>query len=110
VARALGGNYFEFLLGRFTEPTALSIRTSGSTLVKKGGGHVGKDRRTAAEKAVSDARRPVVNKPRQVESLKVFQGGPRPRRLFFFTQPGWCVNWLNDRQFPQRWWSRVDHA
>ena len=52
---------------------------------------------------MSDGGRRVVNEPRQVEDLCIFQGGPKPRRLFYFTQPGWCVEWLNDRQFPQRW-------
>jgi len=64
---------------------------------------MGKDRRSAAKKSLSDGVRQVVEYPPQVESLKVFQGGPKPRRLFYFTQFGWCVEWLNYRQFPQRW-------
>ena len=64
---------------------------------------MGKDRRTAPKKTLRDGGRQVVDDVRQVEDLSIFQGGPKPRRLFYFTQPGWCINWLNDRRFPQRW-------
>ncbi|HLL54290.1 MAG TPA: hypothetical protein VK447_12120 [Myxococcaceae bacterium] len=64
---------------------------------------MGKDRRPAPKKPLSDGRRRVADDVEQFESLKVFQGGPKPRRLFYFTQPDWCINWLNERRFPERW-------
>ncbi len=64
---------------------------------------MGKDRRPAAKEPLSEGRRRTVDDVLQVESLKIFQGGPTPRRLFYFTQFGWCVEWLNYRRFPQRW-------
>jgi hypothetical protein len=64
---------------------------------------MGKDRRSAAKKPVSDGGRQVADDVRQFENLSIFQGGPKPRRLFYFTQPDWCTNWLNGRQFPQNW-------
>jgi hypothetical protein len=64
---------------------------------------MGEDRRPAPKKPLSGAGRQVVDDARQGESLSIFQGGPKPRRLFYFTQPGWCFEWINDRKFPQRW-------
>jgi hypothetical protein len=41
--------------------------------------------------------------PWQEEELEIYLGGARPRRLFYFTQHDWCINWFLENRFPKNW-------